>query len=83
MNFKLTLTYVNGDSKELTCIASDMVAFESHFDLSIARLEKEVRLSHLFYLAWHADKRTGATTDDFEKWLEGVEMVAPVGDQKK
>lgn len=83
MNFKLSITYTNGDTKDLTCIASDMVAFESHFDLSIARLEKEVRLSHLFYLAWHATKRLGETKDDFDKWLEGVEMVTPVGDQKK
>lgn len=83
MNFQLSITYTNGEKKDLTCIASDMVAFESHFDLSIARLEKEVRLSHLFYLAWHAEKRTGATKDEFDKWLESVEMVAPVGDQKK
>jgi hypothetical protein len=83
MNFQLSITYLNGETKDLNCIASDMVAFESHFDLSIARLEKEVRLSHLFYLAWHAEKRLGATKDDFEKWLESVEMVAPVGDQKK
>jgi hypothetical protein len=83
MNFQLSITYTNGEKKDLTCIASDMVAFESHFDLSIARLEKEIRLSHLFYLAWHAEKRTGATKDEFDKWLESVEMVSPVGDEKK
>lgn len=83
MNFQLKITYLNGETKDLTCIASDMVAFESHFDLSIARLEKEVRLSHLFYLAWHSEKRLGATKEVFEKWLESVEMVSPVGDQKK
>lgn len=83
MNFKLSIGYLNGETKELTCIASDMVAFESHFDLSIARLEKEVRLSHLFYLAWHAEKRLGATSNDFDKWLESVEMVSPVADEKK
>lgn len=83
MNFQLRITYLNGETKELTCIASDMVAFESHFDLSIARLEKEVRLSHLFYLAWHAEKRLGATKEIFDKWLESVEMVGPVDEQKK
>lgn len=83
MNFKLNVKYLDGDPKEVTCVASDMVAFESYFNLSIARLDKEVRLSHLFYLAWHAEKRTGATTDEFEKWLDTVEIVSAAGDQKK
>jgi len=83
MNLKLLLTYINGDEKEISCLAADMVAFESHFDLSIARLEKEIRLSHLFYLAWHAEKRTKATDKEFDVWLDDVEGVAPVGDQKK
>lgn len=83
MNFKLTLTYLNGDVKDIACVAADMVAFESHFDLSIAKLEKEVRLSHLFFLAWHAEKRAKATTKDFDNWVLEVEGVAPVVDEKK
>jgi hypothetical protein len=29
----------------------------------------------MFFLAWHAFKRTGQTTDEFEKWVESVSMV--------
>jgi hypothetical protein len=32
-------------------------------------------MEHLFWLAWHVEKRTGATTAEFLKWLETVEIV--------
>ena len=31
-----------------------------------------MKLTHLFYLAWHSENRTKATTDTFEQWLENV-----------
>ena len=83
MNFKLVIHFQNGESREVTCVAADMVAFESHFDMSVARLEKEVRLSHLFFLAWSVEKRTKATTKEFDAWLEEVESVAPAEQPKK
>lgn len=78
----LQITYIDGTSAECSAIAADLVAFESHFDLSVARLEKEVRLTHMFFLAWHALKRTGKTADEFDKWVESVSMVSE-GDAKK
>jgi len=75
MNFNLQVTFADGTTKDVVGKAADIVAFEQHFDLSMARLENEVKLTHLFYLAWHSEKRTGGTKDDFEKWLEGVDMV--------
>jgi hypothetical protein len=65
----------DGTTKDVVGIAADIVAFETKFDLSMARLEKEVRMTHLFFLAWHVEKRTGGTNDEFEKWLETVDMV--------
>ena len=32
-------------------------------------------MSYMFYLAYHAEKRTGQTKETFEKWLEKIEMV--------
>lgn len=75
MNINLLLTYADGNAKELTAKAVDLVAFESRFDLSIARLENNIRMTHLFFLAWHVEHRTGATKDEFEKWLETVETI--------
>jgi hypothetical protein len=78
----LQVTFLDETVKECVAVAADLIAFETKFDLSVARLEKEVRMTHLFFIAWHVEKRTGQTTDEFEKWVEAVAMVS-VGDAKK
>ena len=78
----LTIEFIDGSKQEVSAIAADLIAFESRFDLSVARLEKEIRLTHLFFLAWSACKRAGGTSDDFDKWIESVSMVAEA-DKKK
>jgi hypothetical protein len=75
MNFNLLVTLLDGTSTEVTGVAADLVAFESHFDLSVARLNSDVKITHLLYLAWHVLKRTGQTKDTFEKWVELVDKV--------
>lgn len=75
MLINLQVTYADGTKKEVAAGASDIVAFESKFDLSIARLEQNIKLTHLFFLAWHAEHRKGETKDTFEKWLESIELV--------
>lgn len=77
---QITVKFLDETEKTVICIAADFVAFETKFDLSVARLEKEVRMTHLFFLAWHGLKRAGDTQDDFDKWIEsvnGVTMEAP------
>ena len=78
----LKIEFADDTTKEVSTSAADLIAFEERFDMSIAQLEKNIRMTHLFFLAWHASKRTGATKDDFEKWVEGVGMVT-IGDVKK
>ena len=82
MNFNLEIKYLDGSTRTVTGMAADFVAFESKFDLSMARLESEIRLTHLFFLGWHVEKRNGDTKLDFEKWLETVEMVQPADTKK-
>jgi|TARA_R110000796_G_scaffold184570_1_gene301156 hypothetical protein len=77
MNFNLDIKYLDGTTKTVTGMAADFVAFETKFDLSMARLENEIRLTHLFFLGWHVEHRTGETKLTFEKWLESVEIVQP------
>jgi hypothetical protein len=72
----LQVTFIDETTVECSAIAADLIAFEARFDLSVARLEKEVRLTHMFFLAWHALKRTSQTADDFDKWVESVQMVS-------
>lgn len=71
----LKITFLDGNEETVSCIASDLVAFEAKFDISVARLEADVRITHLFFLAWHAAKRTGKTSDEFEKWIDSVSLV--------
>jgi len=76
----ITVKFLDDTEKTVTCIAADFVAFETKFDLSVARLDKEIRMTHLFFLAWHGLKRAGQAGDDFDKWIEtvnGVTMEQP------
>lgn len=72
----LTITYLDGSEETVSAVAADLIAFESHFDLSVTRLEKELRLTHLVYLAWHALKRTKKTNDEFEAFSDKIAGVA-------
>lgn len=74
--FALKIDFTDGSSETVQAIAADLIAFESRFDLSVAKLGDEVRLTHLFFLAWHSLKRQGKTKDDFEKWIESVVAVS-------
>jgi hypothetical protein len=78
----LRVTFIDETTVECSAIAADLIAFEARFDLSVARLEKEVRLTHMFFLAWHALKRTAQTTEEFDKWVESVSMVSEASAKK-
>lgn len=78
----LRVSFLDGTEESVSCIAADLVAFEAKFDLSVARLESDVRITHLFFLAWHALKRTGKTSDEFEKWVESVSLVNEADSKK-
>jgi hypothetical protein len=83
MNFSLNIHYIGQDEPKLvTGIAADIVAFETKFDISMSRLQKDAKLTHLMFLAWAVENRTKAVTKSFEEWLETVEMVT-AADTKK
>lgn len=82
MNFNLHVKLNDGTSTDVIGIAADIVAFETKFDMSMARIEKELKMTHLFYLAWHVLHRTGETKLEFEKWLETVDMVTAAEPKK-
>ena len=75
MNFSLKITFLDGTNREVSGIAADLVAFEAQFDLSVARLNQDMKITHLLWLGWHVLKRTGETKDAFDKWVESVEGV--------
>jgi hypothetical protein len=80
MKLNLRVTYNASEPKEIICSAKDLVAFEEKYDRSVAKLQDEFKLTDLFYLAWHSEKRTNATKKDFDNWLDDIDSVE-VSDQ--
>lgn len=78
----LQVAYLDGTEASADVIAIDMIAFESKFDLSMARLDKDMKLTHLFWLAWQSLYRQKQTALDFEEWAATVAGVGE-GDSKK
>lgn len=75
MQINLQIKFADQTDKTITATAADLIAFETEFNLSVAKLESEVRLTHLLFLAWHSEKRTKATGLEFSAWVETVEAV--------
>ena len=78
MKLNLRITYADGSAVDTAATTADLVAFEETFDRSVVRLETELRLRDLCWLAWRSLTRQGKTAADFHAWLEtidGVELV--------
>jgi hypothetical protein len=75
LKINLRIEFVSGEEKEITCSASDMVKFESKFDLSVAVLEENVKLTHLLYLAYLSEFRTKSTVKEFDDWIDDVASI--------
>jgi hypothetical protein len=75
---ELTVKLYEGEAFVITTAATDIIKWESHFDLSIDKLSK---LTHLYYLAWLSARRVGYASAEFEVWADLVEDVV-VADPK-
>jgi hypothetical protein len=75
MRIQLEVEYGTGEKADVTASAIDLMRFEEKFELSIVRLDKEVKLSHLMFLAWTSLNRQKQTKLDFEAWAETVESI--------
>lgn len=76
MKINLRIEYNDSsEAKEVTCSTSDLIAFETKFNLSVTKLGEETKLTHLLYLAWHSENRRKATALDFDAWVETVASV--------
>jgi hypothetical protein len=75
MKINLRILFLDQTSKEITCSASDLVKFEDKFNISVSKIQDEVRITHLLFLAWASEHRNKTTGLDFEAWTETVESV--------
>jgi hypothetical protein len=83
MRLNLQVNFEDETVKDVTCNAADFVAFEDKFNVSIAALGVETKLSYLLFLAWHSEKRTKGTDKPFEAWLNNVTSVGDSGKDPK
>jgi hypothetical protein len=82
LNLQVAYTANPDKPKDVICNPSDMVKLEERFDISIASLESNIKITHLLFLAWASESRTKATTLAFEEWVDTVDSVSPT-EQKK
>jgi hypothetical protein len=71
----LLIKFVDGSSREVTAIVSDLMKFEDKFDKSVADFAKGVRLSWLVFIAWTAETRTKATSLEFDVYADSIAAV--------
>jgi hypothetical protein len=83
LNLQLQFTDKPEEIKQIVCNPSDMIKLETRFDISIASLESNIKITHLLFLAWASETRTKATTLSFDEWVDTVESVNPSDEQKK
>jgi hypothetical protein len=76
---KLRIVDLNGGTRDVRVVASDIIAYEAKFGIGIDKL---ALFSHMTFLAWHVEKRTKATDLEFEIWAENIEMITGVDDPK-
>lgn len=75
MRMQLEVELEDGVKQEVSVNMADMVRFETNFDISIAKLGQEMKVTHLLWLAWSSLTRQKKVTTDFETWVEGVSSV--------
>lgn len=75
MKINLRVSYEDGSAVDTAATTADLVAFEDAFDRSVARLEVELRLTDICWLAWKSLTRQGKTAAEFSAWLETIDGV--------
>lgn len=76
MKIAMTVKFINGDSASVDAVFADFIAFERERRRSVIKLEADMHLTDLAWLAWHSEKRRGATALKFEPdWVSTIETV--------
>ena len=83
MKIAMSVKFINGTSSDIDALFPDFIAFEKERRRSVVKLEADMQLTDLAWLAWHSEKRRGSTTLKFEPdWVSTVEAVEVRDDPK-
>ena len=82
---KLGLTVHGTDGKKRLAVVAfaDFVKYEEVHDKSMAKVEAEMKVRDLAWLAWHCEKRNKVTALDFDAWLDTVEQISAMTEEDK
>jgi hypothetical protein len=83
LNLQIQFTDKPDEMKQVVCNPSDMIKLETKYDISIASLEANIKITHLLFLAWASETRTKATIAPFDEWVDNIESISPADQQKK
>jgi hypothetical protein len=76
MQIDLRVSFINGQTADVDAVFADFIAFEKERRRSVVRLDADMQLTDLAWLAWHAEKRLGKTALKFEPdWVSTVKSV--------
>lgn len=75
MRMNLRVSYLDESAVVVTASAADFVALEEKYSRSVARLETDMRLTDICFLAWHALERQKKTALSFDEWVEQLDAV--------
>lgn len=75
---KLVLWIHGADEESHECVAEfiDFVKYEEYHNVSMSKVEQDIKIRDLAWLAWHSEKRRNKITVEFDKWLESVTNIS-------
>ena len=82
MKIALSITTADGTRISVAEFA-DFVKYEETHNVSMAKIEDDLKVRDLAWLAWHSEKRRKVTTLDFHAWTETVEGISISAEEGK
>lgn len=75
---KLRINYIDKDPVEVSLPPKVQIAFEEHFNMSLADM---ARATHMYWLAWRAATQAGVEQSEYDDFLDTIVDVEPVIEQ--
>ena len=82
---KLGLTVHGTDGKKRLAVVAfaDFVKYEEIHDKSMDKVEAEMKVRDLAWLAWHCERRNKVTALEFDAWLDTVDEISAASGEDK
>lgn len=75
MKINLEIETQDGTKTDVVCTAADIVKFEDKFNISITNATRDLKVTHLLFLAHASMARQKQTALDFDGWVETIETI--------